>query len=78
MDCDTVFDGPQCPSRSSESFFPLSRWVRPALAAEAEKLPVRSKARAASAMLVGSGVAFGLWKLFQKPNNKPPQNNNEP
>ena len=31
MDCDTVFDGPLCPSCSSETYFPLSRWIRPSL-----------------------------------------------
>ncbi len=71
MDCDTVFDGPQCPSCSSQSYFPLSRWVRPAMTEE--KATLGRTARTASVVLVGSGVAFGLWKLFQKRDNKNPK-----
>jgi len=79
MDCDTVFDAPICPSCSSESYFPLSRWIRPALAeirparttlAPQEPLaqtgaPSRGKtARNASLLLAGGGLAYAVWKAF--------------
>ncbi|MSO19668.1 MAG: hypothetical protein EXQ56_04275 [Acidobacteria bacterium] len=86
MDCDTVFDGPLCPSCTSESFFPLSRWIRPALE-EISPKPPRSlgetlgpkagkTARNASLLLAGSGLAYGLWKAFYgtgKPSDSTPR-----
>ncbi len=71
MDCDTVFDEPRCPSCSSESYFPLSRWVRPAVASET--VTVRKKAKKASMILLGTGAAFALWKLLSKTDHKPPK-----
>ena len=71
MDCDTVFDEPRCPGCSSESYFPLSRWVRPAVASDTAL--VKNKAKKVSLVLLGGGAAFALWKLFWKPNSKPPQ-----
>ena len=71
LDCDTVFDEPRCPSCSSESYFPLSRWVRPAIASDTVK--VRSKAKKASLVLLGGGAAFALWKLLSKSDHKPPK-----
>jgi hypothetical protein len=72
LDCDTVFDEPRCPSCSSESYFPLSRWVRPAI--QADTVKVRSKAKKASLVLLGGGAAFALWKLLQKSSDgKPPR-----
>ena len=71
LDCDTVFEEAKCPRCSSESYFPLSRWVRPAMASDTV---TRSKtAKKASMVLLGGGAAFALWKLFQKPDNKPPK-----
>lgn len=71
LDCDTVFDAPLCPSCSSESYFPLSRWIRPALDESRRKPPpgamspaITKTARNASLVLAGSGVAYALWKLF--------------
>ena len=71
LDCDTVFDAPLCPSCSSESYFPLSRWIRPALDESQRKSPagamspaITKTARNASLVLAGSGVAYALWKLF--------------
>jgi len=78
MDCDTVFDAPICPSCSSESYFPLSRWIRPALAVirpEAARpkpqetifreSPTRGQtARNASLVLAGGGMAYAMWKAF--------------
>ena len=68
MDCDTVFEGDRCPSCTSESFFPLSRWIQPAR--EAETTKASSKAKKASMLLLGSGVAFAAWKFFSKPDGK--------
>jgi len=68
LDCDTVFEEQRCPSCSSESYFPLSRWVRPAMASE--KVVVRKKANKASMVLLGTGAAFALWKLLGKPAQK--------
>jgi hypothetical protein len=64
MDCDTIFDEPRCPSCDSESYFPVSRWVRPAIATE--KTTVRKTAKKASMVLLGTGAAFALWKLLSK------------
>ena len=69
MDCDTIFEEPRCPSCSSESYFPVSRWVRPAVASE--KVTVRKAAKKASLVLLGTGAAFALWKLLSKTDPKP-------
>ena len=82
LDCETVFDEPRCPSCSSESFFPLSRWVRPhTLSANSEHTtsPARKAARNTSLLLVGSGVAYALWKLLRSPDkNASPNPPDEP
>ena len=75
LDCDTVFDEPRCPSCSSVSYFPLSRWVRPAVASETVK--VSTKAKKASLVLLGGGAAFALWKLLKKTDSKPPKKSSE-
>jgi hypothetical protein len=77
MDCDTVFDAPICPSCSSESYFPLSRWIRPALAEmrpEGSRRPQEAAlqessshgktARNASLVLAGGGLVYAVWKAF--------------
>jgi hypothetical protein len=75
LDCDTVFEEAQCPACGSTSFFPLSRWVRPAM--ESEGLPVnRKNAKKVSLLLAGSALAgsaagFALWRFFKKPPDKP-------
>jgi len=72
LDCDTVFEEPRCPSCSSESFFPLSRWVRPASEfTEAAPRVASKKVRNTSLVLGGAGVAFALWKLFKNQEKKP-------
>ena len=71
MDCDTVFEEAQCPRCSSESYFPLSRWVRPAMASDT--VTISKKAKKASLVLLGGGTAYALWKLFQKLDGKPPK-----
>jgi len=75
LDCDTVFEEPRCPGCSSESYFPLSRWVRPAV--QSETVAVRKKARKTSLMLLGGGAAFALWKLLQKSDHKPPKKSSD-
>jgi hypothetical protein len=73
LDCDTVFDEPQCPSCGSESYFPLSRWVRPAREA-LEGTPARpqsKKVRNASLVVGGAGVAYALWRFLKAPDGKP-------
>ena len=64
MDCDTIFEESRCPSCDSESYFPVSKWVHPAVASE--KVKVRKTARKASMVLLGTGAAFALWKLLGK------------
>jgi hypothetical protein len=71
MDCDTIFEESRCPSCDSESYFPVSKWVRPAVATE--KATVRKTARKASMVLLGTGAAFALWKLLGKPDSKLPE-----
>jgi RNA polymerase subunit RPABC4/transcription elongation factor Spt4 len=71
LDCDTVFEEAQCPRCSSESFFPLSRWIRPAVASE--EATVGKKARKASLVLLGAGAAFALWKFLSDRDNKSSQ-----
>jgi len=70
MDCDTIFEEARCPSCSSESYFPVSRWVRPAVASE--KVTVRKTAKKASMVLLGTGAAYALWKLLNKADHKAP------
>lgn len=73
MDCDTVFSDALCPSCGSGSYFPLSRWVSPALEeirpkpAESRELlspTVKKTARNASLALAGTGLAYALWRAF--------------
>ena len=74
LDCETVFEEARCPRCDSESFFPLSRWVRPAMASDSATL--RKTAKRASFVLLGSGLAYTAWKLLLKPNpdkKKPPE-----
>jgi hypothetical protein len=73
LDCDTVFDEPRCPSCDSVSFFPLSRWVRPAVepSASAPGRPNHS-ARNTSLALGGVGLAYAVWRFLGAPARKPP------
>ena len=80
LDCDTVFDEPRCPSCSSESFFPLSRWVRPhtvSATPERPASPARKAARNTSLILVGGGVAYALWKLLKSPDKNTSSNHQD-
>jgi RNA polymerase subunit RPABC4/transcription elongation factor Spt4 len=73
LDCDTVFDEAQCPGCNSQSYFPLSRWVRPAMESDAVVPKKSHTAKKASAILLGSGAAFAMWKLLKKPDDKAPK-----
>ena len=70
LDCDTVFEELRCPRCSSESFFPLSRWIRPAIAAE--PIALAKTAKNTSLLLLASGIAYAAWHFFIKPYKKPP------
>ena len=71
IDCDTVFDEQRCPSCDSESYFPLSRWVRPANESPRRtKRSLAKKARNTSLVLGGAGVAYALWKILNTPDKK--------
>ena len=75
MDCDTVFEEARCPSCSSESFFPLSRWVRPAREpAEQASRSMKKKVRNTSLVLGGAGLAYALWRLVKTSDEKTPGN----
>lgn len=73
MDCDTVFADALCPGCGSASYFPLSRWIRPALEAIRPAPPeprellspgMKKTARNASIALAGTGLAYALWRAF--------------
>ena len=79
LDCDTVFDEPRCPSCSSETYFPLSRWVRPSRE-ELETGPAPEpthKVRNTSLVLGRAGVAFALWKFLKNGEGKTPTKRNK-
>jgi hypothetical protein len=78
LDCEMIFDGPQCPACASESFVPVTRWIRPT------ELPPPSKPAAAQppsppppasrprqimkkSLYVGLG-AYGMWKMLFEPS----------
>ena len=74
LDCDTIFDEVRCPSCDSESYFPLSRWVRPAVTPPSPSpRTISNTARNTSLVLGGAGVAYALWKFLTTPEKKPPE-----
>ena len=83
LDCDTVFDEARCPSCDSETYFPLSRWVRPASETDESAPPkprprtLATKAKNTSLVLGGAGVAFALWKMFGASKNDSGKNGPE-
>jgi hypothetical protein len=64
LDCDTVFEEARCPSCSGETYFPLSRWVRPAMVSAEVPRKTSKKVRNTSLLLLGGGLAYGIWKLL--------------
>jgi len=76
MDCEAIFEEARCPRCSSESFYPLSRWVRPAIATDTAV--TASRAKKASLVLLGSGVALAAWQLLKRNGRKPSEKGEPP
>jgi len=84
LDCEVIFDAPQCPACTSETFIPITRWVRPTeRRIEARPVPPPAPPETTSrprrilkkSLYVGLG-AYGVWKmLFEppKPSRRKPQ-----
>jgi hypothetical protein len=82
LDCEAIFEGPQCPACTSESFVPVTRWIRPMDApAREERSPARAVQPGATAaprpkrllkksLYVGLG-AYGMWKMLFEPAKSP-------
>jgi hypothetical protein len=68
LDCETVFDEPKCPRCDSVGFYPLIRWVQPAI--DSEAAAVRASAFKTSLALIGAGAIYGLWMLLKKTDNQ--------
>jgi hypothetical protein len=75
LDCEVIFEGPVCPACTSQTFVPLTRWIRPTerraveLAAPEPKLPPPpSKPRGLlkKSLYVGIG-AYSVWKMLFEP-----------
>ena len=77
LDCEMIFEGPRCPACTSESFVPVTRWIRPterttperpASAAEPSRGASNSKSRGLlkKSLYVGLG-AYGVWKMLFEP-----------
>ena len=75
LDCEVIFEGPQCPACTSQSFVPVTRWIRPTERREtgrtsAEALPPASKKQRSGvlkkSLYVGLG-AYGVWKMLFQP-----------
>jgi hypothetical protein len=84
LDCEMIFEGPQCPACTSESFVPITRWIRPTehrsverpSAAQAPAPPPKSKGLLKKSLYLGLG-AYGVWKMLFEPGKprrprKPP------
>ena len=73
LDCEAIFQGPRCPACTSESFIPVTRWIRPTERVEVPT-PAPPPAPAASrprrflkkSLYVGLG-AYGVWKMLFEP-----------
>jgi hypothetical protein len=73
LDCEAIFQGLQCPACTSESFVPITRWIRPSerpqpLKAEPPPPPPASKPRRLlrKSLYLGLG-AYGAWKMLFEP-----------
>lgn len=81
LDCEMIFDAPQCPACTSESFVPVTRWIRPMERPGVERraLPVAPASRSSAAspkkpfrllkksVYLGLG-AYGAWKMLFQPS----------
>ena len=73
LDCEMIFEGPQCPACTSQSFVPVTRWIRPTERREAKRaapkiIPAQPKPRGLlkKSLYVGLG-AYGVWKMLFEP-----------
>ena len=78
LDCEAIFDGPECPACTSQTFVPLTRWIRPAaIPRREERAPIRASQTPAKtatrpgrllkkSLYVGLG-AYGMWKMLFEP-----------
>ncbi len=84
LDCEVIFAGPQCPACASQSFVPITRWIRPTERRDVERpgeapaATVPKKQRSGvlkKSLYVGLG-AYGVWKMLFQParprRRKPP------
>ena len=75
LDCEVIFEGPQCPACTSQSFVPVTRWIRPTEQRETPRLPTEAPPHASKkqgggvlkkSLYVGLG-AYGVWKMLFQP-----------
>ncbi|HYM12273.1 MAG TPA: hypothetical protein VEU62_16175 [Bryobacterales bacterium] len=79
LDCEMIFDAPQCPACTSESFVPVTRWIRPTERRAAERPAAAPPAQAGApppkkpfrflkkSVYLGLG-AYGAWKMLFDPS----------
>ena len=74
-----IFDGPQCPACTSESFVPVTRWIRPTERRPVERPtspppapPAKPRKLLAKSLYFGLG-AYGVWKMLFQPSNRRPR-----
>ena len=79
LDCEMIFDAPQCPACASGSFIPITRWIRPSQTEPAPRASAGESGETSGApapkaprrllrksVYVGLG-AYGLWKMLFEP-----------
>ncbi len=79
LDCEMIFDAPQCPACASESFVPVTRWIRPSEREISERTqphppsaanaapPAKPSKRLLKKSLYVGLSAYGLWKMLFEP-----------
>ncbi len=82
LDCEMIFEGAACPACTSESYVPVTRWIRPTVRQGPEQPaplpPPAPKPRRLwrKSLYVGLG-AYGVWKMLFEPSRrrarKPPE-----
>jgi hypothetical protein len=74
LDCEMIFDAPQCPACTSRSFVPITRWIRPTERIVEHPSPApnppapvkRPKRFLTKSLYLGLG-AYGAWKMLFEP-----------